>query len=463
MNADESIQIEYADLGPVQEKLVSVENAKLFCRVMGQGEPLIVLHGGPGLSQDYLLPQLYKLAENNLIIFYDQRGCGQSTGEINANTINIETFVSDLDTLRKAFNFQKFSILGHSWGGFLAMQYVIANPENVDKLILANSIPASSEDFTLFGQEWMLRMAPHLKELEAIHQTKEFAEGNSEIMEKMYRMIFRTYCCNPEKANLLNLSLPPSASINGSKVYEIFRETVLDKSFNLYDSLHTLKIPTLVIHGDADPISPMTAQKIHESIKDSHYILMKDCGHFPYVEDPNAYFKHLKDFLMEDISMQFTILPFESKYQSQVIDLIERIQVGEFHIPIEEGQRKELQSISQSFQKNKGNYWVALFNGKVIGTIAVIDIGHNAFELRDVFLDKEYRGQKTGFAKKLLDTVITWSKEHDVKTIYLGTTLSFKAAHRFYEKHGFHEIAKKDMPSYCQPMDCDEKFYRIDL
>ncbi len=170
----------------------------------------------------------------------------------------------------------------------------------------------------------------------------------------------------------------------------------------------------------------------------------------------------------EDVCMSwcqealFTILPFDSKYQSEVIDLIERIQVGEFNIPIEEGQRQELGSISQSFQKNKGNYWVALYNGKVMGTIAVIDIGHHAFELRDVFLDQQYRGQ-TGFAKKLLDTVLIWSREHGVQTIYLGTTLAFRAAHRFYEKHGFQEIAKKEMPSYCQPMDCDEKFYRLDL
>lgn len=162
-------------------------------------------------------------------------------------------------------------------------------------------------------------------------------------------------------------------------------------------------------------------------------------------------------------AMSFKIKPFESKYQSEVIDLIERIQVGEFSIPIVEGQRKELQSISSSFQKNKGNYWVALLDEKVIGTIAVIDIGHKAFELRDVFLDKEYRGRPAGYAKKLLDTVLEWSKEHGVKTIYLGTTLAFRAAHRFYEKHGFREIARKEMPSYCQPMDCDEKFYKLDL
>src|SRR5579872_1079810 len=72
-------------------------------------------------------------------------------------------------------------------------------------------------------------------------------------------------------------------------------------------------------------------------------------------------------------NQSFKVQSFETKYQPEVIELIERIQVGEFSIPIEEGQRKELQAISASFQKNKGNYWVALLDGKVIGTIAVID------------------------------------------------------------------------------------------
>jgi hypothetical protein len=78
-------------------------------------------------------------------------------------------------------------------------------------------------------------------------------------------------------------------------------------------------------------------------------------------------------------------------------------------------------------------------------------------------LDQEYRSHKTGFANNLFNTVLSWSKERNIKTIFLGTTLSFKAAHRFYKKHGFCEIARQDMPSYCQPMDCDEKFYRLDL
>lgn len=161
--------------------------------------------------------------------------------------------------------------------------------------------------------------------------------------------------------------------------------------------------------------------------------------------------------------MTFRIEFFEPKYQAGLVSMIERIQVNEFHLPIDESQRKELESIPDTFRKENGNYWVALFNEKVIGSIAVLDIGNNAFELRDVFLDKEYRGPITDFAKKLLNTVIDWSNQHQVTTIYLGTTLFFERAHKFYEKNGFIEIPKSALPPYCKPMECDKKFYKLDL
>lgn len=284
-------------LESIKETFVNSGEAKLFCRAIGQGKPLIVIHGGPGLTQDYLLPQMYELAKNNLVIFYDQRGCGKSTVDINANTINIESFLNDIEAIRKAFNLDKISVLGHSWGGFLAMQYTIEHPEHVDKLILSNSSPATSDGYALFGQEYMRRMGPYQEELDKIRSSQGFRDGDSCVMEQFYRLIFRQYCYIPEKANLLNLWMTSIASLNGAKVSEIIRENVLDKSFNLNNGLKSLKVSVLILHGDVDPIPSSTAQAIHDNIPNSKYILMKNCGHFPYVEDPNTYFKHINNFL----------------------------------------------------------------------------------------------------------------------------------------------------------------------
>lgn len=281
----------------VKEIMVPSGEAKLFCRVKGEGTPLLVIHGGPGLTQDYLLPQMYELAKNHLVIFYDQRGCGKSTVGISSNTITIETFVSDIEAIRQAFNLETLSILGHSWGGFLAMEYTIAHPECVNKLILSNSAPATSEGYALFGQEYMKRLEPYQEELNKISASQEFREGDPYLKEQYYRLIFRQYCFNPEKANLLNLHMTSEASLSGAKVSEIIRANVLDKPFNLNRDLNALKVSTLILHGDADPIPPHTASDIHNNIQGSKYILMKKCGHFPYVEDPVTYFKEINEFL----------------------------------------------------------------------------------------------------------------------------------------------------------------------
>lgn len=281
----------------IKTTFVTSGDAKLFCRCVGNGKPLIVIHGGPGLTQDYLLPQMFELAKNNFVIFYDQRGCGKSTGDINTDTITIESFLNDIEAIRKSFNLDKISILGHSWGGFLAMQYTIRHQDHVDKLILSNSAPATSEGYALFGQEYTRRMNPYQDILEKIRNTQEFREAAPDVMEQFYRLIFRQYCYVPEKADLISLYMTSIASLNGAKVSEIIRQNVLDQPFNLNNDLNMLKISTLVLHGDVDPIPPITAKNIHENIPGSKYILMKNCGHFPYVEEPTSYFKHINEFL----------------------------------------------------------------------------------------------------------------------------------------------------------------------
>src|ERR1700733_8968688 len=281
-------------INPINEQWIDSDHAQLFCRTIGKGKPLIVLHGGPGLSQDYLLPQLYKLAEDNFVIFYDQRGSGQSTGAINLDTINIDTFVNDLDNIRKAFNLKTISLLGHSWGGFLAMEYAIAHPERVEKLILSNSAPSSSDGYALFRNEWLLRTAPYQEEMAILRDTPGFKEGNSELREQYYRILFRAYCHNPEHANLLNLHMSPTAIVNGAQILDIMQQNVFEKPHNLGESLSNLSIPTLVIHGDDDIVPHSTAQVTHECVDGSSYILMQNCGHFPYVEDPDVYFECLK-------------------------------------------------------------------------------------------------------------------------------------------------------------------------
>jgi len=279
-------------------QLIAVGEAKLFCRTMGKGKPLIVLHGGPGLlTQDYLLPAMSRLSEDNFVIFYDQRGCGKSTTPLNANSINMERYVDDLEAIRNHFGYEKISLLGHSWGAFLAMNYAIAHPGNLEKLVISNSAPVSFDEHAAFAERWMSKTAPHKSEIEKISASEEFAAGEMKTTENYNRIIFSTYCHRPKKADLLNLKMSPEVFLNGQKVYQKFFESLLSKPFSLYESLGKVKVPTLILHGDDDIVPLSVAERLHKTIPHSEYRLIKECGHFPYVEKPEEFFGIVQRFL----------------------------------------------------------------------------------------------------------------------------------------------------------------------
>ncbi len=166
---------------------------------------------------------------------------------------------------------------------------------------------------------------------------------------------------------------------------------------------------------------------------------------------------------MEFLSESIIIKPYASKYQQEVVDLILHIQQQEYHIPITEKDQPDLFETESFYQQGNGNFWVALCNEKVVGTVALVDIGSNQVALRKMFVAKPYRGATFKTAQRLLHTAIEWAKEQEVEGIYLGTTLQFKAAHRFYEKNGFQSIAEEKLPANFPVMNVDKKFYTYKL
>jgi GNAT superfamily N-acetyltransferase len=100
---------------------------------------------------------------------------------------------------------------------------------------------------------------------------------------------------------------------------------------------------------------------------------------------------------------------------------------------------------------------------QVIGTIAAIDVGQQQLVLRKMFVAAPYRGTAIGIGQQLLNTLCAWATERKVNEIYLGTIEAFKAAHRFYEKNGFQQIAQLDLPAHFPLMQGDTRFYRLTL
>jgi len=149
--------------------------------------------------------------------------------------------------------------------------------------------------------------------------------------------------------------------------------------------------------------------------------------------------------------------------KKDVADLILQIQNAEFGIPITLELQPDLNEIPRFYQTNSGNFWIAKIDNKIIGTISLLDIGNRKAALRKMFVDKNYRGKEFGVGQKLLNTLIDWARYKEFTEIFLGTTEKFTRAQKFYEKNGFEEIEKPELPATFPIMEVDIKFYRFSV
>jgi N-acetylglutamate synthase-like GNAT family acetyltransferase len=154
------------------------------------------------------------------------------------------------------------------------------------------------------------------------------------------------------------------------------------------------------------------------------------------------------------------IVSFASQHVEGVGALIVGIQRDEFQIPITLEDQPDLQNIPSFYQKGAGNFWVAVSEGEVVGTVALLDIGNHQGALRKMFVHASYRGPGHGVSARLLDTLLEWARPRGVKDVYLGTTEKFLAAHRFYERNGFQQIVASELPPTFPKMALDTRFYR---
>lgn len=157
------------------------------------------------------------------------------------------------------------------------------------------------------------------------------------------------------------------------------------------------------------------------------------------------------------------ICEYEDKFKNDIIKMILKIQQEEYNLPITANDQLDLAKIETFYQQDDGNFWIAIDNEMVVGTIAIKNIGNGNAMLRKMFVKQEYRGKDIGVSKKLLFILIDWARQKNFSRIFLGTTPQFLAAHRFYEKNGFKEIFKEELPVNFPIMAVDKTFYYYNL
>ena len=277
----------------IEEGLREINGTQLYTKVMGEGEPIVILHGGPGMDHTYFLPQMAELAETHKLIFFDQRVSGRSALDVDSAAITMRHFIDDIEEIRKTFNLGKMNLMGHSWGGLLAMFYGITYPENLKSLMILNSTPASSE----LMAKTLPRLTPEdsLQRLEILN-SDAFKNRESAAFEKLLRINFRGAFYDRSLADSLTLTFQPGFAETSLKLKNLYKDIA---SYDIHHDLSKINCPTLVVHGDHDDNPLEGSQKVHESISNSKFVLLKNCGHFPFVERPKEFFGVIRDFLQK--------------------------------------------------------------------------------------------------------------------------------------------------------------------
>lgn len=272
-----------------------INGAELYYKILGSGEPIVIVHGGPGMDHSSFLPQMAELAKTHRLIFFDQRLCGQSTGDLDSTEITLEKFVDDIEGIRQAFELGKMNLMAHSWGGLLGMKYGIKYPQNLKSLMLVNTTAASTDFQSVANKTIISRFKPEDNlERGEIMKSDNFKRREPAAFAKLLRLTFRAQFYDRSLVDSLTLELNENYAANSTKLQYLGKDLT---HYDLHEELSAITCPTLIVHGDYDATPLEAIEKIHEKIGDSQVVILKQCGHYPYIETPEKFFETVRNFL----------------------------------------------------------------------------------------------------------------------------------------------------------------------
>jgi proline iminopeptidase len=287
----------------VRELFVRVGRARLFVRDAGHGLPIIVLHGGPDFDHEYLLPDLDRLAERFRLVYYDQRGRGRSFSGEGPSEVTLASEMEDLDRVREWTGSDSVTVLGHSWGGVLAMEYAIRHAARVSSLILMNTAPASHADMLLLRREMAAQRSPSANErLDQLRSEEAYQRGDLSADAEYHHIHFGTSFRRPGQLDALIGRLRASFTEQGiaaARAIEdaLYAQTWSREDYDLIPQLQALRVPTLVIHGEHDFIPLDIPRRIAAAIPGSRLVVLPKAGHFSYIDQPERLFATITEFL----------------------------------------------------------------------------------------------------------------------------------------------------------------------
>lgn len=278
-------------------RITSADSLSLFVRQYGAGEtPIVLLTGGPGYSGDYLEEMAVRLGEQHRVLLPDQRGTGRSViNPWDASRHTIEACVGDVEALRVHSGAAEIILVGHSWGGVLAMAYAAAHGEHVRALVLIGSGGATSSWNPRYTQNILARLTP--EDMKAAFQAQALMATDPEA-----GMIASLRATAPTMILDRELALRSADEYSGPATLTPAVTLAMQgwlRNYDLGDGLELLDVPVLVVQGVEDPIGQETAREIADIFPHGELHFIDDAAHEPYLEQPDAFYAVVEPFLQD--------------------------------------------------------------------------------------------------------------------------------------------------------------------
>jgi proline iminopeptidase len=271
----------------VNARTVLLVNVDLHCTEEGEGLPLLVHHSGPGLDHTVIAPHLSPLAQNVHLVCFDHRGTGRSATPRGADAYHIDRFVSDIADLAEALSLGPFALMGHSFGGIVALHFALAHPDLLTHLILV-STPASHHYI-----EDVESALPELVEPAALAELASLQDSppSAQVMRRTLELLAPIYFHDPARVSQLGLD-----SVRfGPETQAVWASL---EGFDLRPRLSEVRVPALVIAGAQDrAVTPERAKELADGLGDGSLRVIEKSGHYPFVEAPQEFLSGVREFL----------------------------------------------------------------------------------------------------------------------------------------------------------------------
>jgi len=289
---------------PTTEGYIPFHGYRTWYRIVGSGEepgklPLLVLHGGPGATHDYLEPLEAMANTGRRVIFYDQLGAGNSDHPHNPPMWTVPLYVEEVGAVRKALGLDRLHILGQSWGGMLGMEYALTQPGGLVSLIVADS-PGSMTQWVSEADRLRAELPPEVQHTLLQHEQ----QGTTDSQEYQDAMLvfYRRHVCRldpwPDSVmrtfEQLNKYPEVYATMNGPSEFHVIGTL---KDWDITNHLHEIGVPTLLLSGRYDEATPLIVETLHQRIPGSEWVLFEHSSHMPHTEETERYLQVLEAFL----------------------------------------------------------------------------------------------------------------------------------------------------------------------